>query len=215
MTTMRRRQFARDAGLAAAFALAGVTARAGAQGATPVEGRDFKRLVRPVPVTSAGKIQVIEFFWYGCPHCFIFEPLLDDWIAKLPADVAFRRVPVAFDARREVHQRVFYTWEALGLLGTMHLRTFTRFNAQRKPIDSLDDMLAFARDNQLDAAKVQAAWNSFSVQARCREAGALTRDYDISQTPEMGIQGRFTAVGSPTSMLATTDWLVERFRHGH
>jgi thiol:disulfide interchange protein DsbA len=210
MTMMRRRQFS----LAAGCTLAAVSARVGAQDAVPTEGRDFNRLLRPVAVDADGKIHVIEFFWYGCPHCIVFEPNLDYWVSRLPADVAFRRVPVAFDARKELHQRIYYTWEALGLVDAMHMKTFMRFNIQRKPIDSLDDMLAFAQENGLDTAKVRATWNSFSLQTRCREASRLVQDYDISQTPEMAIQGRFTVAGPPAKLLATTNWLMERVRRG-
>lgn len=212
---VRRRQFSLGAaGAAAGFVLAGVPGRVGAQGAGPIEGRDFKRLLRPVAVNADGKIHVSEFFWYGCPHCIVFEPNLDYWASELPDDVVFSRVPVAFDARAQVHQRIFYTWEALGVVQAMHMKTFLRFNVHRKPIDNLDDLLAFAQESSLDPAKVRAAWNSFSVQTRCREASRLVQDYEITQTPEMAIQGRFTVAGPPSKLLATTDWLVARLRHG-
>jgi len=212
---LRRRQFSLSAaGAAAGFALAGVSANARAEGAAPVEGRDFARLLRPVAVNADGKIHVIEFFWYGCPHCIVFEPNLDYWASQLPADVAFSRVPVAFDARAEPHQRIYYTWEALGAVQAMHMKTFMRFNIQRKPIDHLDDLVAFAQESGLEPAKVRAAWNSFSVQTRCREASRLAQDYEINRTPEMAVQGRFTAGGPPLRLLAVTDWLVERMRHG-
>jgi len=210
----RRRFSLNAAGAAAGFVLAGVSGRAGAQGAGPVEGRDFTRLLRPVAVSADGKIHVTEFFWYGCPHCIVFEPNLDYWVGKLPDDVDFSRVPVAFDARAQAHQRIYYTWEALGVVQAMHMKTFMRFNVQRKPIDTLDDLVAFAQENGLDPAKVRAAWNSFSVQTRCREANRLMQDYQIGQTPEMAIQGRFTVAGPPSRLLATTDWLVGRVRHG-
>ena len=218
---MDRRAFSRNvASLAGALALAGagVPLRARAQGFTPVEERDFHALAKPVAVPANGKIEVIEFFWYACPHCFAFEPAIEPWILKLPADVHFRRVPVGFDARKEVHQRIFYTWEALGLVEQMHLKTFTRFHVQKKPIDSLGEMIGFAQDNGLDTAKVQNAWNSFSVQSKCREAKRLEDDYGIERMPEMAIAGRFVAIAQPAagpaSVLVTTDWLVDRVRRG-
>jgi thiol:disulfide interchange protein DsbA len=96
----------------------------------------------------------------------------------------------------------------------MQMNTFMRFHIQRKPIDSLDDMLAFAQQSNLDVARVKAAWNSFAVQTRCAQARRLADDDGIEETPEMAIQGRYTAVGAPASLLATTDWLVDRIRHG-
>ncbi len=217
---MDRRTFSRNAAsLAGVLALAGagVPGRARAQGGAPVENRDYAALARPVAVPANGKIEVIEFFWYACPHCYTFEPLLEGWLAKLPADVHFRRVPVGFDARKETHQRIFYTWEALGLVEQMHVKTFARFHAQNKPIEGLQEMLVFAQENGLDVAKVGQAWNSFSVQTKCREAKRLEDDYDIQQMPEMAIGGRFVAIAQPAagpaSVLATTDWLLNRLRH--
>ena len=217
---MDRRTFSRSAaGLAGALALAGagLPRRARAQGAGPVEGIDFQSLARPISVPANGKIEVIEFFWYACPHCFTFEPMLEAWLPKLPADVHFRRVPVGFDARKETHQRIFYTWEALGLVEQMHLKTFQRFHVQRKAIDSLRDMQEFAQENGLDVAKVSQAWDSFSVQSRCRDAKRLEDDYGIERMPEMAIGGRFVAIAQPSagpaSVLATTDWLLDRIRH--
>jgi thiol:disulfide interchange protein DsbA len=219
MTVLDRRAFSRHAAsLAGALALAGAAAplRARAQAFAPREGIDFHTLDKPIGVPANGKIEVIEFFWYACPHCFAFEPKLAPWVARLPADVHFSRVPVAFDARKEIHQRIFYTWDALGLVDRMHLKTFTRFHVQKKPIDSLGDMVAFAQDNGLDGAKVQAAWNSFSVQAKCAAAKRQEDDYGIERMPEMAIAGRFVAVAQPAagpeSVLVTTDALVDRVR---
>jgi len=221
MTRMDRRTFALNAaGVAGLAALAGAALplRVRAQGTQPVEGVDYQTLAKPLSIAGTGKIEVIEFFWYGCPHCFAFEPALDAWLARLPADVHFRRVPVGFDALKQIHQRIFYTWEALGVLDTMHMKTFTRFHVQRKPVNSLGDMVAFAQENGLDTAKVASTWDSFAVDTRCTAAKRLTDDYDIDQTPEMAIHGRFTAAAQPSagpnSVLVTTDWLVNRLRHG-
>jgi thiol:disulfide interchange protein DsbA len=120
-------------------------------------------------------------------------------------------VPVGFDARKEIHQRLYYTWEAMGLVDRMHLKTFTRFRVQRRPIDSERDMLDFAQESGLDVVKAGQAWNSFSVQTRCREARRLEDDYGIDQMPEMGIGGRFVAVSQPR-VLMTTDRLINQVR---
>lgn len=221
MTVMNRRSFSRNAAsVAGALVLAGagVPLRARAQGFVPLEGRDFQSLAKPIAVPANGKIEVIEFFWYACPHCFAFEPALEPWIARLPSTVHFTRVPVGFDARKEIHQRIFYTWEALGVVDQMHLKTFTRFHVQKKPIDSIGDMVGFAQENGLDPVKVQAAWNSFSVQSKCAAAKRLEDDYGIERMPEMAIAGRFVAIAQPEagpdSVLVTTDWLVNRVRKG-
>ena len=218
---MNRRDFSLQlaaVGGAAALCGLGLPGAAFAQAGAPVEGKDYNKLKTPINLPKTGKVEVIEFFWYGCPHCNAFEPTIEPWIAKLPADVHFRRVPVQFDALKEIHQQVFYTWEALGLVDQMHVKTFSRFHVAHKPVNREDDMLLFARENGLDVARVKQAWNSFGVQAKIRQANQLTDDYDVTRMPEMGIHGRFTAIAvpaaGPASVLVTTDFLVDRIRKG-
>ena len=158
---------------------------------------------------------MIEFFWYGCPHCFAFEPTIEPWIAKLPADVHFRRVPVQFDALKEIHQQIFYTWEALGLVDAMHTKTFNRFHVQHKPINREEDMLAFAQESGLDVTKVKQAWESFSVRTKMAQAKDLADSYAVDGVPMIGIHGRYTtapSMGGMKECLATTDYLVNTLR---
>ena len=124
---MNRREFSLQlAGVAGMAALSGLglPGVAFAQPGAPAEGKDYLKMKTPINLPRTGKVEVIEFFWYGCPHCNAFESTIEPWIAKLPADVHFRRVPVQFDALKEIHQQVYYTWEALGLVDTMHKKTF-------------------------------------------------------------------------------------------
>jgi thiol:disulfide interchange protein DsbA len=188
--------------------------------AAPVEGKDFLKLEKPAPVTAPnGKIEVTEFFWYGCPHCYALEPQLEPWRAKLPADVYFRLVPFDFgEALRELHARIFCTWEALGLVEKMHVKTFDRFHRERKPINTEQDMLAFAGENGLDVAKVKDAWNSFGTQVKVRQAKQTCEQYGINSTPVLAIQGRFetepSMAGSGERTLTVADWLINRVRKG-
>ncbi len=214
---MNRREFSLQlAGAAGVAALSGLglPGAAFAQG-TPVNGKDFDTLKTPINLPRTGKVEVIEFFWYGCPHCFAFEPTLEPWVAQLPADVHFRRVPVQFDALKEIHQQVYYTWEALGLVDAMHTKTFNRFHLQRKPINREEDMLAFAQESGLDVAKVKQAWESFGVRTKMGQAKQLSEDYGVDGVPTIGIHGRYTtspSQGGPKECLATTDWLVAQLR---
>jgi len=214
---MNRREFSLQltaaAGLAALSGL-GLPGMAFAQGA-PVEGKDYARLKTPINLPRTGKVEVIEFFWYGCPHCFAFEPTIEPWIAKVPADVHFHRVPVAFDALKEIHQQIYFTWEALGLVEQMHTKTFNRFHVQHKPINSESDMLAFATENGLDVAKVKQAWESFSVRTKMGQAKQLADNYGVDGVPMIGIHGRYTtspSMGGMKECLATTDALVAQLR---
>jgi thiol:disulfide interchange protein DsbA len=215
---MNRREFSLQlAGVAGAAALAslGLPGAAFASPSAPAEGSDYTRLKTPLPEPRTGKIEVIEFFWYGCPHCFAFEPILEPWVAKLPADVQFRRVPAQFSALMEIHQQIYYTWEALGLVDAMHAKTFNRFHVQHKPINREDDMLDFARESGLDVAKVKQAWESFSVRTRTAQARQLSESYEIDGVPTLGIHGRYTtgpSMNGAKECLATTDTLVAQLR---
>ena len=120
---MNRRQFTLQA-LAAGAGLSLAGTRALAQGAG-TEGREYTVLKEPVAVASSGKVEVIEFFGYWCPHCAAFEPTLDAWARKLPADVNFRRIPVAFSPAQEIYQRLYFALEALGAVNAVHGKVFT------------------------------------------------------------------------------------------
>ena len=215
---MNRREFSLQlAGVAGAAALSslGLPGLALASPSAPVDGTDYNTLKTPLVLPRTGKVEVIEFFWYGCPHCFAFEPTLEPWVAKLPADVHFRRVPVQFDALKEIHQRIYYTWEAMGLVDAMHAKTFNRFHVQRKPINNEQDMLAFAQESGLDVARVKQTWESFGVGTKMAQAKQLSEDYRIDGVPMIGIQGRYTtapSLGGAAECLATTDVLIGRMR---
>ncbi len=216
---MNRRDFnarAAGAGLGLGLLVAGVPARA--QNAPPAEGKDFVKLSTPAPVPSGGKIDVVEFFWYGCPHCNAFEPTLDAWQRKLPADVAFRRVPVSFTAMHETHARIFYALESLGLVDTMHRKVFAAIHVQHKRLDKEADIVEFMTQNGVDGAKFAEAFKSFGVATKTRQGKALSEAYKIDGVPSLGIAGRwFTApslTGSPERALAVTDALIQRARKG-
>jgi thiol:disulfide interchange protein DsbA len=220
MRSSNRRDFALQlTGLAGAAALAGLglPAPARAQGGGLIEGTDYLRLSKPQSTPAPGKIDVIEFFWYGCPHCNALEPTLEPWVAKLPHDVNFRRQPVAFDALKQIHAQIFFTWEALGVLDQMHAKTFARFHVQHRPINREEDMLAFAKDSGLDVAKVKAAWESFGVQTRVHQAERIEQDYRIDHMPQFAVQGRWTTASSGPGrpeVLAVTDGLIAMARKG-
>jgi thiol:disulfide interchange protein DsbA len=214
-TTMKRREFNATLLAASGLALAGGAAQA--QGAF-VEGRDFVRLSSPVAVPAGGKIDVVEFFWYGCPHCNAFEPQLDAWARKLPADVAFRRVHVAFTAMHETHAKIFYALDSLGQVDAMHRKVFAAMHLQRRRLDKESDIAAFATESGLDGAKFVDAYKSFGVATKVRQAKQLSEAYKIDGVPSLGIHGRwFTSgslAGSSTRALAVTDHLIAQARKG-
>lgn len=181
-----------------------------------VEGRDFVRLQTPVAVPSGGKIDVIEFFWYGCPHCNAFEPMLDAWAKRLPADVAFRRVPVSFTAMHETHAKIFYALEATEQLEAMHRKVFAALHVQRQRLDKEADIVAFVTRSGGDGAKFAEAFKSFGVATKVRQGKQLSEAYKIDGVPSLGIHGRwFTSgslAGSSERALAAADMLIARAR---
>jgi protein dithiol oxidoreductase (disulfide-forming) len=216
MIRSSRRSFSKQA--LAVMSLAGVSTTFG-QGATVIaEGRDFVRLNTPAPTASAGKVEVVEFFWYGCPHCFALEPALEGWIKKLPADVAFRRVPAVFNALWETHARLYYALEAVGQLDAVHRRIFNAIHLQRQRLDKEEDIVKFVADNGVDAAKFTDALKSFGVATKVRQAKQLIDAFKIDGVPALGVQGRFFTspqlAGGNERALSVADQLILRARKG-
>ena len=192
--------------------------------AAPTEGVHYVRLAEPAPAL-AGKIEVIEFFWYECPHCNALEPALDAWTRRLPDDVAFRRVPVWF--REEPfgpQQRLFYTLEALGLVPTLHRKVFQAIHGERTRLRTAEDMAAFALKNGADPIAFMTTYNSFGVQTKAQQARQTASAYKIDAVPAMGVQGRYYTNGNLANaalppgpidrMLGVVDALVGKVRQG-
>jgi len=218
--TLTRRDFSArliGAGLAGALPLA-ARAQAG-----PLEGVNYIRLAQPVPTAAGGKIEVIEFFWYECPHCNAFEPALEAWAKRQPEDVAFRRVPVWFrEEPFSAQQRLFYALESMGLLPTLHRKVFSAVHNERVRMRTPEDLAAFATRNGVDPMQFIAAYNSFAVQAKSQQARQTASAYKIDAVPAMGVNGRYytngilanaaTPGGSNDHMLPVVDALIAKSR---
>jgi thiol:disulfide interchange protein DsbA len=211
-TLMNRRSFT----LCTGAGLLVVAGGAQAQGAAPVEGRDFVRLNTPAPVPAGGKIDVVEFFSYACPHCYEFEPALEQWVKRLPADVAFRRVPAAFNAVWESYAKSYYAFEAAGLVETLHKRLFAALHVQRLRLNDEKDMAEWVGKNGGDAAKFLEALKSFGTATKLRQGKQLAEAYKIDGVPTLGIHGRFftsgALAGTHARALQVADQLVQRAR---
>jgi len=216
---MKRRDFSIQlatvgAGAGIGMALPGA---AQAQGG-PVEGQQYVRLSTPAPVTLAGdkKIEVVEFFWYECPHCNAFDPMVEAWSKKLAPDVAFRRVPVGFTARHQAAQKLFYALEGMGKLEALHKKIFAAIHLQNQRLLSESDMVTFVTANGVDGAKFSEMFRSFQVSTQANRAKQLSDAYKIDGVPAMGIHGRYftsgALAGGHAQALAVTDFLIERSR---
>jgi thiol:disulfide interchange protein DsbA len=213
---MKRREFS---AVLATGAL-GATSMIGsvrAQSGSPVEGKDYLRLSSPLPAPAGGKVDVIEFFWYGCPHCNTFEPLLDAWARKLPDYVNFRRMPVAFrDEPYVAHQRIYFALEEMKLTEAMHRKVFAAIHVDHLRLDKPTDIAAFMTKNGVDGVKFLEYYNGFSVQTKARQAAQLAQAYKLDGVPAVGIQGKYltsaSLAGSHERALAVTDYLIQKER---
>ena len=176
----------------------------------------YKPLANPQPVETGEKIEVIEFFWYGCPHCFDLEPFLKKWTAKLPKDVEFRRVPAVPTERWMPNARTFYTLESLGLLERMHGEVFDAIHIDRVNFNDEKIQLEWMAKKGVDRSKFAEAWKSFSVQSKTKRAVQLTQSYDVTGVPALVVDGKyFTSVsmtGSPEGLMQTLDSLIAKAR---
>ena len=217
---MNRRDFcgcvAATGGLAAA---ASWSPAALAQGG-PVEGVQYVKLQQPVAVPAGGKIDLVEFFSYACPHCNAFEPVLEPWVKKLPADVAFRRIPVPFVGNdTEVKQRLYYTLEAMGKVDAFQMKLFQAIHQQRQPLFGDAAILAWAEKQPgLDGKKFADLFKSFSVAGKAKRATQLTSDYQVAGVPALGVAGRWyvdgDTAGSLDRALEVVGLLVAEARKG-
>lgn len=210
---MKRREFTLNVGLAAVSTLWALPARAQGE---PVEGKDYTRLQTPVPVAVPGKVEVVEFFGYWCPHCNAFEPALEAWVGKLPASVNFRRIPVVFNATHEPYQKLYFALEALGQVAAVHRKVFAAIHVQHLRLEKDADISAFAAANGVDGAKLIDTMKSFSVATKCNQAKQMAQNFRIDGVPTLAIQGRFltsiSQAGSGERALQVTDALIRRAR---
>jgi protein dithiol oxidoreductase (disulfide-forming) len=210
---MKRREFALGTTV-----LLGATACGAQTGNQPKEGKDFLALDKRAPVDAQGKIEVVEFFWYGCPHCNAFEPQLANWLKALPKDVQFRRVPVAFRTEMVPEQQLFYSLEALNEVERLHTKVFQTIHADKQPLNTPDRIAAWVEKQGMDKAKFMQVFQSFGVQAKARRAAQLQDAYQVAGVPALGVAGRYYTDGSLTGSmdraLQVTDHLIGEARKG-
>jgi thiol:disulfide interchange protein DsbA len=201
---MQRREFS-QAALAAASAttLAALPLGVQAQGKPPAEGKDYLLLSKPAPTEApAGQIEVVEFFWYSCPHCNEFEPQLEAWAAKVPKDVSLRRVPVSFRPDFEPQQRLYYVLEALGKVAALHKKVFYAIHVEKQTLNTADLVTAWAQKQGIDKAKFTELYNSFPVNMKARKATQLQEAFMVDGVPALGVDGRYYTSGSLAGNMA-------------
>ena len=187
----------------------------GAASAQLVEGKNYERIANPQPVETGKKIEVLEFFSYGCPHCAALEPYLDKWLDKLPPDVAFRRVPVMFQPRWVALAKIYYTLDALGE-AKRSPDVFKAIHQSGKELWDKKPRLEWATSEGIDAKKFEEVFDSFAIDGKVKRAMQLAQEYRIQAVPTVIVDGKFVTssdrVGTHANLPAAIDELVAKAR---
>lgn len=168
---------------------------AGASPSNPVEGVDFQRLPQAQPTDAGKKVEVLEFFWYGCPHCFAFEPVLSDWAKKRADQIVFKRIPVGFRESFVPQQKLYFALEALNRFD-VHKAYFDALHVGRQRLDKEDAIIDFVEKQGIDRKKFLDVYQSFSVQSKVSRARQMQDAYRIEGVPTIVIDGQY--VTSPS-----------------
>ncbi len=185
----------------------------------PNPGTDYLPLPQLAPTDApAGKLEVLEFFRYDCPHCNAFEPAFDAWSKKVPKDVVVRRVPVAFDDSQTPMQRLYYSLEAMQKLDELHSRVFRAIHVEHLALRTPEQMALWAEKQGLDKTRFVEMFNSFGVSAKARKATQLAMTYKLSGVPALGVAGRFYTdgelAGDNVRALFVVEYLLAELRKG-
>lgn len=173
----------------------------------PVRAGIDYRVISPQPAqTAAGSIEVIDFFWYGCPYCNSLQPALERWISRKPADVVVRRIPAVLRESWAPHARVYYTLEALGEIERLHQRAYYGYHVEELAMSKPEAMTEWAVRNGIDANRWNTVYNSPAVQRKVEEAIEQTRAYAITGTPSLVVDGRYLTSGN---MSETLDGMIQ------
>lgn len=193
-----------------------LAAFAGWAHAAVTAGREYANLQPAQPTESGTKVEVVEFFWYGCPHCYTLDPALNKWVRQLPKDVEFRRIPAIPTPRWAATARTFYTLEAIGELERLHSDVFDAIHRDGVKMDNEATQLEWMAKKGVDRKKFSDAWSSFSVQSKVQRAAQLTQSYKIDSVPTMVVDGKFVTsvsmAGGQDKLMGVLDDLVAKAR---
>lgn len=181
----------------AALALLALACLAGASHAQDILARQNieYRLIAPQPVETGSRIEVVDFFWYGCPYCDALQPALEGWIRRKPADVALRRIPAILRDSWAPHARVYYTLEQLGEVERLHLKVYESYHVDLLRVSEPDVMVEWAVKNGIDRKRWHDAYRSPETDAKVERARQLTKAYAIEVTPTLVVDGRYLTSG--------------------
>lgn len=181
-----------------------------------VEGRDYTVLPHPQPTESGKNIEVLEFFWYGCPHCYDLHPHIKTWLKKMPKDVSFRYVPAIFRPNWIPGLKTFYAMEALGERDKLHDKVYEAIHADKVDLTKDEVLFDWIAKQGIDRQKFIDAYNSFSVQNQVAKSTQISKDYNLSGVPTVVVDGRYLTSGrmggTPQDTIKILDELIEKVR---
>lgn len=213
MISLSKRFFIFCISIALAISLSGV---AQAQGPKIEEGFDYRVMPTPQPVETKGKVEVIEFFWYGCPHCYDFEPELNAWLKRQPKDVSFRKVPVAFRDDFMPHSQLFYALEAIGKSDALNDKVMYAMHKENKRLMNENEIADWVASQGVDRNTFLAAYRSFAVISKARAARQMADAYRIDGVPTIVMQGRYVTspsiAGTKAKSIVVMDFLEDKIR---
>lgn len=187
-----------------------------AQAAEFQAGKEYVELKNPVPTAAPDKIEVVELFWYGCPHCYQFEPIVNPWVEQLPDDVVFRRVPAMFGGVWNLHGQLFIALESMNVDHSVHEAVFSAYHNENKKLATPAEMADFLATQGVDRDAFLKAYNSFGVKSRVEQAKKQGMAYQITGVPVMVVNGKYRfdigSSGGPQRALEVADFLIEKER---
>ena len=179
------------------------------------EGEKFKKLSTPVPTSSEG-IEVIEFFWYGCPHCYEFEPELKGWIKRQNKDVVFKKVPIAFREELMPHSQLFYALESMGKGDALNDKIMFAMHRENKRLLNENEIADWAASQGIDRNTFLATYRSFAVVSKARAARQMADAYRIDGVPTIVMQGRYVTspsiAGTKAKAISVMEHLEQKIR---
>jgi len=188
----------------------------GAQSPKIEEGFDYRILPTPQPVESKAKVEVIEFFWYGCPHCYDFEPELNAWLKRQPKDVIFRKVPVAFRDDFMPHSQLFYALEAMGKGDALNDKVMYAMHKENKRLITENEIADWVATQGIDRNTFLATYRSFAVVSKARAARQMADAYRIDGVPTVVMQGRYVTspsiAGTKAKEISVMEHLEQKIR---
>jgi len=178
------------------------------------EGVQYEAVTPPQPTSTKDKVEVVEMFWYGCPHCYRLEPLVEKWLKKIPKNAEFVRIPAIFRPQWELHARVYYTAEILGVLDKTHRAFFDAIHGERKQMASEEEIMKFFEGVGVKNEEFKRVFKSFAVEAKVRRAKDMSVRYGIKGVPTVIVNGKYRTgaqlAGGQNNVFKVVNFLVDQ-----